>query len=284
MDRTQPTWRVDRSCETGLAAGEALQPTRSSLWLLVRDGSVSLGRDEALLLGRGDAVYLHHALLHRVRAVSDSQLLVAELQARGNNAPDLIVVRGFAAKQSGVVALLAACPVHGELKIERPTVMRAYGELVGSAMLAEGERAADEHLPSTSIDPLVRAAAVAMAADPVHKWTLCELAARSHVGTTTLVDRFRRATGLAPMQLLRRLRVRRAMDELSGSDAAIGTIAWRSGYGSAEAFVRAFRAETGTTPGRWRQSARGTSRMAPNPAAAIAAATAPTAIAVQTSR
>ncbi|MFC6707880.1 helix-turn-helix domain-containing protein [Flexivirga alba] len=279
-----PPWRIDRSWSTDLPMGATLEPSRSSLWLLVCAGSVTLGGHDAIVLRTGDAAYVHHALLHPVRATVDSRLSVADLRSQRPQAPRLMVARGFAERQSGIVALLAACPVRGEMKVERPGVTAAYGELLGSAMLSEQERNTDERLPRSSADPVVRAAAIAMADNPIRAWTLAELAALSHVGTTTLVQRFRQATGLAPMQLLRRLRMRHAMNELTGSDAAMATIAQRSGYGSAEAFVRAFRAETGLTPGRWRQSARGTSLMTANPTAASAVATAPTAMAVQTSR
>lgn len=282
MDLTRTRWRIDRSWKCELAADGVLEPPRSSVWLLVQDGSVRLGAD-GITLHPGDAAYLHHALLHPVRAKAASRLVVADLRAQGD-VPSVIVTRGFAAKQSGIVALLAACPVRDEMRVERPAVTEAYGELLGSAMLSEHERDVDDRLPRTTGDPIARAAALAMADEPTRDWTLTELAALSHVGTTTLVGRFRDATGMTPMQLLRRLRIRRAMDELSTTDAALGTVAHRSGYGSAEAFVRAFRAETGLTPGRWRQSARGTSRMTANPAAATSADVAPMPMAVQTSR
>jgi AraC-like DNA-binding protein len=284
MDFARPSWRIDRSWQTDLARGATLESTRSSLWLMVCEGPVTLGSHDAITLGPGDAAYVHSALLHPVRANADSRLLVADLRAQRADIPRLMVARGFANTQSGIVALLAACPVRGEMKVERPGVTSAYGELLGSAMLSEHERDIDEHLPTASADPVVRTAALAMSADPMRNWTLGDLAALSHVGTTTLVERFRKTIGLAPMQLLRRLRTRRAMDELTGSDASIATVAQRSGYGSAEAFVRAFRAETGLTPGRWRQSARGTSRMTANPTAASAATAVPTAMAAQTSR
>lgn len=284
MDYSRVRWRIDRSWNCELAAGSSLEPTRSSLWLLVCSGSVDLGDGDTTTLDAGDATYLHHALLYTVRAATDSRLLVADLRAVGGEVGAPMIARDFAATQSGIVALLAACPVRGEVKVERPGVTEAYGELLGSAMLSEHQRALDDRLPSTSADSVVRAAAMAMAADPIRDWTLADLAGLSHVGTTTLVGRFRQATGLAPMQLLRRLRMRRAMDELSSSDASIGVIAARCGYGSAEAFVRAFRAETGATPGRWRQSSRGTSRITAKPTAATAASPAPTVMAAQTSR
>lgn len=284
MNTVHPSWRIDRSWSADLTAGARLEPLGSSLWLIVCAGSVTVDADRPVVLGPGDAAYLHHALLHPVRAASDSSVLATDLRAERDDLPRMMVARGFATHQSGIVALLRACPVRTEMKVERPGVTSAYGELLGSAMLSEHERATDEHLPRSSADPVVRAAAVAMAADPTHDWTLAELAALSHVGTTTLVDRFRQVVEVAPMQLLRRLRMRRAMDQLTTSDAAIASVAQHSGYGSAEAFVRAFRAETGVTPGRWRQSARGLGRTAANPAAASTAAAAPPAIAVHTPR
>lgn len=278
----QRSWRINRSWTAELPGDAPLEHCGSSLWLVVCAGAVSVGADRPVLLGPGDAAYLHHAFLHPVRAVTDSRLLATDLRAQHDDIPRLMVARDFATRQSGIVALLRACPVRDEMKVERPGVTSAYGELLGSAMLSEHERATDEQLPRSSADPVVRAATVAMAADPTHDWTLAELAALSHVGTTTLVDRFRQTVDTPPMHLLRRLRMRHAMEVLTGSDAAIATVAQRVGYGSAEAFVRAFRAETGVTPGRWRQSARGTSRSTAKPTAASTAAAAPAAIALQT--
>lgn len=275
-DAVTPRWRLHASAVLDVPAGAPVLPRRSSLWILVREGAVGIGCGGARIeLGPGDAAHLHRARLHRVTALSDAGLLLADLQRLGDDLPEgPMVVRDFAGRQSGVVSLLAQCPVSPLLHVVRPTVADAYAELLGSAMIGESVP-----VPVPSVDPVVATAAGLLEDAPHRPWTLARLAEAAHVGTTALVERFRRETGLAPMQYLRRVRIERAMDELARGDRPVAAVAREAGYGSAEAFVRAFRAQTGCTPGRWRQSARGRTRSMANPIAASAANAAPSAMA-----
>lgn len=270
---TAESWVLAASRTVRLSPGEVLPPHRTSLWLLVREGgAVITGRSGPLHLGPGDAAYIHHAHVHPVRALAATTLAVADLRRLGKNPPALpLIARRFATRQNGAVALLDLCPMRPETAVGRPQMTTAYGEILGSAMLTE----AGCDAPAAPADPIVRRAAESMQDDPLRGWTLAEVAAHVHVGTTVLVDRFRRATGLSPMQYLRRLRLERAMDELGRTDAPLAHVASGAGYGSVEAFVRAFRAHTGCTPGRWRQSMRGLTGSTANTSAASAAATAP---------
>ncbi|MCG7309072.1 AraC family transcriptional regulator [Brachybacterium sp. ACRRE] len=270
---TAEAWVLAASRTVRLAPGEVLPPHRTSLWLLVREGAVEVaGRTGPHRLEPGDAAYIHRARVHPVRALSVTSLAVADLRRLGKNPPAApLIARDFAARQNGAVALLDLCPMRPETAVDRPRMTTAYGEILGSAMLSEAGGAT----PSTAADPIVHRAAGAMESDPLHGWTLSEVAGHAHVGTTVLVERFRRATGLSPMQYLRRLRLEQAMDELGRTDAPLARVAGTAGYGSVEAFVRAFRAHTGCTPGRWRQSIRGLTGSTMNTSAASTAATAP---------
>jgi AraC-like DNA-binding protein len=69
---------------------------------------------------------------------------------------------------------------------------------------------------------------------------------------------FRAAYGLAPMQMLRDLRLRRARQLLEDTDLTLDSIAAACGLGDAAAFSRAFRARYGAAPGQHRQSAKQT--------------------------
>jgi len=69
---------------------------------------------------------------------------------------------------------------------------------------------------------------------------------------------FRAAYGLAPMQMLRDLRLRRARQLLESTDDTLDSIAHTCGLGDAAAFSRAFRARYGAAPGQHRQSAKQT--------------------------
>ena len=67
---------------------------------------------------------------------------------------------------------------------------------------------------------------------------------------------FRAAYGLAPMQMLRDLRLRRAQQLLESTEDTLDTIACACGLGDAAAFSRAFRARYDCAPGQYRERAK----------------------------
>ncbi|MFC0672795.1 AraC family transcriptional regulator [Brachybacterium hainanense] len=295
-------WHLSTSAEFGIPHGRLLPIRRSSLWLLLRSGRLDVVGAGAL--APGDAILLPRAGRHPATALEDSAVLIAELRADGADAPeDPLHVPGFADRQSGVLALLTRCPVTATLHRERPAVAASYAQLLGAAMMSEAQALTDLRdapggpaRPGTpGPDPAVRAALRLIERCPAEEWTLPRLAAAAHLGTTALVDRFRRATGSTPGRYLRQVRLDRAMEELRSTDLPVAVIARRTGYGSAESFVRAFRARTGCTPGRWRraspdeehhpagagaaQEAAGRTLIAAKPTAARAADPAPSAMA-----
>lgn len=68
---------------------------------------------------------------------------------------------------------------------------------------------------------------------------------------------FAQVMGRPPRDYLRHLRVERAKTLLSETDLPVGTIAREAGFGEAAYFTRMFRAATGTTPLRFRQTRAG---------------------------
>ena len=83
-----------------------------------------------------------------------------------------------------------------------------------------------------------------------------ELAGRVCLHPSYFDRAFRAAYGLAPMQMLRDLRLRRARQLLESTDDTLDSIAHACGLGDAAAFSRTFRARYGSAPGRHRQSAK----------------------------
>lgn len=287
MDPRAETWRIGSSSELDLSPQDRVRTQGSSLWLLVRAGRVAITHPRGHeLLEAGDAAYVHDLALTAVTVIEDAILLVADLHYQGEAPlPSPMVVPHFSTVQSGVISLMTVCPATRQMKVTRPGIHTAYGELLGSAMLAEHRSTHGRDTREvTRRDDVVARAAEAMAREPARAWTLADLAALTHVGTTTLVDRFREATALTPMQVLRRLRLQRASGQLLDTERSISQIAHATGYGSTEAFVRAFRAETGESPGRWRQSSRGRTATAAKTTAASAAARAPVTTAALTPR
>ena len=95
-----------------------------------------------------------------------------------------------------------------------------------------------------------------MASHLDRKLTRDDLASRVFLHPGYLDRVFRAAYGVAPMQMLRDLRLRRAKELLESTDDTLDTIAHACGLGDAAAFSRAFRARYGTAPGKHRQSVR----------------------------
>lgn len=87
-------------------------------------------------------------------------------------------------------------------------------------------------------------------ADPA--FGVAEMAAAVGWGRQHLSAVCRRLRGTTPASFLRRARIAEACDRLRDWPRSAAAIGASVGYPQPAAFVRAFRAETGTTPGRWR--------------------------------
>jgi AraC-like DNA-binding protein len=85
-----------------------------------------------------------------------------------------------------------------------------------------------------------------------------ELARVAHLHPGYFDRVFRSHYGMAPMQMLRDLRLRRAQDLLESTSQTLDAIAHACGLGDAAQLSRAFRAHFGQTPGAYRQSAKQT--------------------------
>jgi transcriptional regulator GlxA family with amidase domain len=112
--------------------------------------------------------------------------------------------------------------------------------------------APDLGLPDPS-DPLVRRALLRLRASPEAPPGMEALAAGLGVGRRTLERRFRSALGLSPSRAGRRLRLAEAR-RLLLRGASVAEAAAGAGFADSSHFVRAFRAETGTTPDSWRRT------------------------------
>jgi transcriptional regulator GlxA family with amidase domain len=83
-----------------------------------------------------------------------------------------------------------------------------------------------------------------------------ELARLAHLHPGYFDRVFRAQYGVAPMQMLRDLRLRRAQELLESTSGTLESIARACGLGDAAQFSRSFRAHLGQTPGQFRKSAK----------------------------
>jgi AraC-like DNA-binding protein len=102
-------------------------------------------------------------------------------------------------------------------------------------------------------DPMIARALSLMHARPAHNWTIEELAKQAGLSRSTMAERFTQLVGLPPMHYLAKWRMQIASELLTGSNANIARIAAEAGYGSEEAFSRAFKKMVGVAPSAWRQ-------------------------------
>jgi AraC family transcriptional regulator, alkane utilization regulator len=101
-------------------------------------------------------------------------------------------------------------------------------------------------------DPIVGRALALVHAHPARKWTADDLAREAGSSRTVLAERFNALLGRPPIDYVTSWRIQLAADRLRNGNDSIAGIAADVGYESEAAFNRAFKRETGLTPGRWR--------------------------------
>ncbi|ATG91572.1 GlxA family transcriptional regulator [Methylomonas koyamae] len=106
----------------------------------------------------------------------------------------------------------------------------------GDAEIQSAQRWLDTHFP---------------VANPVE-----EMIKRSPLAERTFKRRFIRATGLAPIAYVQRLRVEDAKRRLERTEASIDEISWQVGYEDPAFFRRLFKRTTGMAPGAYRKRFR----------------------------
>ena len=87
--------------------------------------------------------------------------------------------------------------------------------------------------------------------------SLAQLAQAAGLGVRSFTRRFRRATGMSPLQYLLQLRINEAKSLLLHTNLDINEIAWRCGWQSASLFSRQFRLRAGMSPRDYRAAVRG---------------------------
>lgn len=106
---------------------------------------------------------------------------------------------------------------------------------------------------TAAADPRIATAIESMLATPGADWTIERLSRTAAMSRATFLRHFSQETGMTVGVFLVRARMMAAADLLSSSDATVGAIADQVGYQSESAFSRAFRAEIGMTPARFRR-------------------------------
>lgn len=155
----------------------------------------------------------------------------------------------LAARHGGVMALVTRCRLE---RACRPTLFAAsYGNLIGAAMTASWQE--DQGGDAGPLDEAVTAVVAAVTARPAEPWTVEGMARLVHLSRSALGERFRRALGRGPAEVLREIRMREARRLLTDPSRPVEYIASAVGYGSTAAFSRAFSSHHGVAPQAWRE-------------------------------
>jgi AraC family transcriptional activator of mtrCDE len=94
----------------------------------------------------------------------------------------------------------------------------------------------------------------AMLSAPEHAWTIDSLAAQAAMSRATYARHFKARAGMTMWELLTRVRMTLACDQLTHTRQSVGEIGARVGYQSEAAFSKAFRQQLGMTPAKYRRA------------------------------
>jgi AraC-like DNA-binding protein len=102
-------------------------------------------------------------------------------------------------------------------------------------------------------DPQIGRALAAIHQNVSSHWSADSLAREASMSRSAFVDRFTTLIGMPPIRYLTLWRLQAARRNLRETRKTIGQLAHEVGYGSEEAFSRAFKREFGLSPARWRE-------------------------------
>jgi len=96
----------------------------------------------------------------------------------------------------------------------------------------------------------------AMESAPYEEWTLDRLAESGGLTVSSLIQTFKMATGMPPIEYLIRLRIRQSMELLTSSDMPITDIAMECGFNDSNYFARQFKRINGISASEFRKRHR----------------------------
>jgi len=265
--------------------------THGTCWLQLtgRGRAMRLVQGDMVLLAHGTGHVLGSS--SEVRAVPLEQLIERErlgkeeqfIRYGGNGERTNLVCGAYRFDHDGAHPVLTALPVVLSSSVGAGGPTGAVAEVIRLitaeyAAPAPGAAAAVTHLVDVLLiyllrawlaapeappdwlpalrDPQIRAALAAIHAAPEAPWTLDKLAKQAGMSRATLVRRFSRLVGCAPLGYVTRWRLDTGARLLRDTDATLAQVAARVGYESEFAFSKAFRRDYGLSPGRYRSARR----------------------------
>ncbi|VAW59525.1 hypothetical protein MNBD_GAMMA11-2908 [hydrothermal vent metagenome] len=102
-------------------------------------------------------------------------------------------------------------------------------------------------------DPLISQLISDIHLHPANSWSVKEMAKRVALSPSRFAARFSNAMGAAPMSYVTQWRIYQAIKLLNDTRDSVEQISLQTGYENVAAFGRAFKRNTGISPGKWRK-------------------------------
>jgi AraC-like DNA-binding protein len=241
------------------------------------DGSVVLQRYDLALFPRGAV----HVIGPAAEPARSGVAAPGRAVGRGASAVD-VVCGGFDARCGRARLVLDALPdcvlvslgeseesrwlgslleVLGDMAGARDPGRLAFVDRIAELLLTQAVRqtldgGAARGLLAGWRDPRLARALDAMHGEPAESWDLESLARLAALSKSAFCSRFRRVLGRSPMRYLAEHRMALARGWLAESGATVLDVALRCGYETEAAFSKAFKRQTGLTPGEARRDPR----------------------------
>lgn len=168
--------------------------------------------------------------------------------------PDLILLSAFSEQARTMQWLLARFVAElaedrvGAATVGANLIHMMFVELVRAYLTEEPDLA--RGWLNALADPRIGKALRVMHDDPMHGWTLLELANAVAMSRSSFAHRFRGQVGIPPLDYLRRWRMQLARRDLLMSRQTVAQVAQAYGYASESAFGNAYKRVFGTSPRR----------------------------------
>jgi AraC family transcriptional activator of mtrCDE len=174
--------------------------------------------------------------------------------------PDTVHVSFGQSPESAEVLRMLSALMRGEAQQDRTgtaAILSSLSTVLLAMMLRSARGATTTSTLWTAVaDPRIAKALEGILSNPSADWTIDRLSRNAAMSRATFLRHFGQETGMTVGAFLAQTRLMTAAELLQSTDATVAAIALEVGYQSESAFSRAFRAQVGRTPARFRRDQR----------------------------
>jgi AraC-like DNA-binding protein len=236
----------------GFAVGRVAPPFHIALWT-IEGGAHWQSDHQSGALSSGDWWFAPAGSSSLYRAHGHWKVLWFHLEAAPRRGSDFqcapSILTNYLAAAAEAFLFETTAKEARENGVHRDEVARSYAEILAAYLDRELKWSGVEDNRSRALDALWNR----VDADLNRHWTLNDLAAAGHLSPSHLHRLCRSEQGASPLEIVTRLRMRRAQAMLRATDYTLEHIAHLVGYASPFSFSRAFKRHSGCSPQAFRR-------------------------------